>query len=94
MAEHKSDQEKTEKATPKKRQDARKKGQVAKSQELASVAVLSASLVVFYFGSYDMLEKMLEASKSNKITRDKWFEMATKRRDQTDVTPKKEDTSE
>jgi flagellar biosynthesis protein FlhB len=29
MAEHKSDQEKTEKATPKKRQDARKKGQVA-----------------------------------------------------------------
>jgi len=59
MAEKKSDQEKTEKATPKKREDARKKGQVAKSQELASVAVLSACLVVFYFGSYDMLEKML-----------------------------------
>ena len=59
MAEKKSDQEKTEKATPKKREDARKKGQVAKSQELASVSVLSACLVVFYFGSYDMLEKML-----------------------------------
>lgn len=60
MAEKKSDQEKTEKATPKKREEARKKGQVAKSQELASVAVLSACLVVFYFGSYDMIEKMLD----------------------------------
>jgi flagellar biosynthetic protein FlhB len=60
MAEQRSDQEKTEKATPKKRQDARRKGQVAKSQELASVAVLLACLVVFYFGSYNMIEKMLD----------------------------------
>lgn len=60
MADQNSDQEKTEKATPKKRSDARKKGQVAKSQELASVAVLLACLVVFYFGSYDMVEKMLD----------------------------------
>jgi flagellar biosynthetic protein FlhB len=60
MAEQRSVQEKTEKATPRKREEARKKGQVAKSQELASVAVLSACLVVFYFGSYDMIEKMLD----------------------------------
>jgi len=59
MAEQKSDQERTEKATPKKRQEARKKGQVAKSQELASVAVLLACLGVFYFGSYYMIGKML-----------------------------------
>jgi len=60
MAGQRSDQEKTEKATPKKRQDARRKGQVAKSQELVSVAVLLACLVVFYFGSYNMIEKMLD----------------------------------
>ncbi|HDD44546.1 MAG: flagellar biosynthesis protein FlhB [Deltaproteobacteria bacterium] len=65
MAEKRSDQEKTEKATPKKREEARKKGQVAKSQELASVGVLSACLVVFYFGSYDMLEKMLDIMRNS-----------------------------
>jgi len=44
MAE-KSYDDKTEKATPKKRQEARKKGEVAKSRELPSVAVLLASLI-------------------------------------------------
>jgi flagellar biosynthesis protein FlhB len=38
-------EEKTEKPTPKKRQDARKKGEVAKSRELPSVAVLMAGIV-------------------------------------------------
>ncbi|MBW1706336.1 MAG: flagellar biosynthesis protein FlhB [Deltaproteobacteria bacterium] len=52
MAE-KSYEDKTEKATPKKRQEARKKGEVAKSRELPSVAVLLASLVTLtIFGSY------------------------------------------
>ncbi|MBW2615691.1 MAG: EscU/YscU/HrcU family type III secretion system export apparatus switch protein, partial [Deltaproteobacteria bacterium] len=52
MAE-KSFEDKTEKATPKKRQEARKKGEVAKSRELPSVAVLLASLVALtIFGSY------------------------------------------
>jgi len=37
--------EKTEKPTPKKRQDARKKGEVAKSRELPAVAVLMAGIV-------------------------------------------------
>lgn len=45
-----SDQEKTEPASPKKRQEARKKGQVAQSREIPSVAVLLAALTVFYFG--------------------------------------------
>ncbi len=45
--------EKTEKATPKKKQDTRKKGQVAKSMELSGAAVLlSAFLCLMFFGGY------------------------------------------
>ena len=42
-------QEKTEKATPKKRQDARKKGQVAKSQEINSAFILLCVFVMLKF---------------------------------------------
>jgi len=42
-------QEKTEKATPKKRQDARKKGQVAKSMELPSALVMLGGFAVLAF---------------------------------------------
>ena len=46
-------EEKTEQATPKKRQDARKKGQVAKSREVPSMAVLLAAVSsMAVFGSY------------------------------------------
>jgi flagellar biosynthetic protein FlhB len=46
-------QEKTEPATPKKRADERKKGQVAKSQELPGAFILFFSfLFLFMFGSY------------------------------------------
>ncbi|MDQ0193475.1 flagellar biosynthesis protein FlhB [Paenibacillus wynnii] len=45
--------EKTEKATPKKRQDARKKGQVPKSAELSgAVVLLSAVLSLSMFGGF------------------------------------------
>lgn len=45
--------EKTEKATPKKRQDSRKKGQVAKSQDInTSVTLLAVFLVLIGSGSY------------------------------------------
>ncbi|WP_059053523.1 flagellar biosynthesis protein FlhB [Paenibacillus senegalimassiliensis] len=45
--------EKTEKATPKKRQDARKKGQVAKSQDLTGAFILLAGfLSLTFFGGY------------------------------------------
>jgi len=45
--------EKTEKATPKKRQELREKGEVAKSRELPSVAVLLSALIALsLFGSY------------------------------------------
>ncbi len=43
--------EKTEEATPKRRQDARKKGQVAKSQELPAALILMSSFLVFYWFS-------------------------------------------
>lgn len=42
-------QEKTEKATPKKKEEARKKGQVAISREISSAMVLLAALGFFYF---------------------------------------------
>ncbi len=44
-------QEKTEQATPKKREEARKKGQVAKSRELPSIAVLIGCLFCMSWGS-------------------------------------------
>ena len=43
-------QDRTEKATPKRRQDARKKGRVAQSREIPSVMILLMSLGVFFFG--------------------------------------------
>lgn len=50
MAEE-SFQERTEQATPKKREEARKKGQVAKSKELASVSVLLTGIFTLFWGS-------------------------------------------
>jgi flagellar biosynthetic protein FlhB len=48
-----SGQERTEKATPKRREQARKKGQVAQSREIPSVLILMTSLGVFFFaGNY------------------------------------------
>ncbi len=58
MAEQNNDQEKTEQATPKKRDDARKKGQVAKSQETASASVLLAGLMIFWFGSSGAMKQI------------------------------------
>lgn len=41
--------DRTEPATPRRREEVREKGQVAKSREVASVAVLLAAVVYFYF---------------------------------------------
>ncbi len=43
-------QERTEEATPRRREEARKKGQVAKSRELASVAVLLSGILTLFWG--------------------------------------------
>ena len=44
-----SGQERTEKATPKRRQQSRKKGQVGQSREIPSVLILMTALGFFYF---------------------------------------------
>jgi len=48
------DEEKTEQATPKKRQEAREKGQVAKSVELNTAFLLLASIIFFYFNAHSL----------------------------------------
>ena len=47
-------QDKTEQATPKKREDARKKGDVAKSRELSSSAILTAGIIFMFFNAKSM----------------------------------------
>ena len=59
-----NDQEKTEPATPKKREEARKKGQVVKSREVSSVAVLLCAMTVFYFGGGWMFSRMTDTVSS------------------------------
>jgi len=51
-------QDKTEPATPKRREEARKKGEVAKSRELASIAVLGAGVLYLYFGTRSLTLNM------------------------------------
>ncbi len=52
--------ERTEKATPKRREEARKKGQVARSREVLSTAILFAGVVIFYFSGQMMVRSMKE----------------------------------
>ena len=59
MSEKDEGQEKTEQSTPKRRGEAREKGQVAKSREVSSVAVLVACLIYFYFNATGLLEKLM-----------------------------------
>ncbi len=51
-------QEKTEQATPKRRQDAREKGQVAKSIEINSAVILLVGVMVLYFAGPFMYHRM------------------------------------
>ena len=53
-------QERTEKATVKKRADARRKGQVAQSREVSSVMILMTSLVILYFAGSWMFWNLSE----------------------------------
>ncbi|MEN6619939.1 MAG: flagellar biosynthesis protein FlhB [Smithella sp.] len=58
MAEN--DQERTEQATSRRRDDAREKGQVARSTEIVSVGILVACLVYFYFGATGFLKNVMD----------------------------------
>ncbi|OPY11161.1 MAG: Flagellar biosynthetic protein FlhB [Syntrophus sp. PtaB.Bin001] len=65
MAELDKDQERTEEATPKRREEARDQGQVAKSREVASVAILSACLIYFYFGADSFIHQLMDFMKNS-----------------------------
>ncbi len=54
------DQERTEQPTGKRRDDFRKKGQVAQSKEVGSAALLTASLLLWYFYGPLFLENLLK----------------------------------
>ena len=64
MADTDSDQERTEQATSKRREEAREKGQVARSQEVVSVGILVGSLIFFYFGGSTLLLKTMDVMTS------------------------------
>ncbi len=55
MAEQQSAQDKTEQATPKRQEDAKDKGNVAKSQDLNSVALLFAGIFGISYSSKEMM---------------------------------------
>jgi len=57
MAEN--EQERTEEATSRRREEAREKGQVARSQEIISVGILVACLIYFYFGASGLLKNIM-----------------------------------
>src|SRR3954471_19630134 len=56
--------DKTEKATPKKRDDARKKGQVAKSADLNGAIVLMAALLLLPPGGWMLLDGAAESARN------------------------------
>lgn len=57
-----ADPSRTEKATPKRRQEARERGQVARSMELNSVLVLAAALIAFRIGGDWIFHSTAEVS--------------------------------
>lgn len=64
MAEFESTAERTEPASPKKRQDARERGSVAKSVELNSAAVLVFGLLILYVGGASIAAQLAEVSRA------------------------------
>jgi flagellar biosynthetic protein FlhB len=64
--------EKTEKATPRKKEDARKKGQVAKSADLSPAITLTAFFIVLLFFGSSMLDTFLKIMRESLITYTTW----------------------
>ncbi|MGA1868996.1 MAG: flagellar biosynthesis protein FlhB [bacterium] len=56
-------QQRTEPATPKRRREAREKGQVAKSQEIANALIFMGTLLVFFFAGRFMLHNLFKLMK-------------------------------
>ncbi len=51
-------QEKTEQATPRKKQKAREKGQIARSKDLTSTITLGGIIMIFYFGGQGFMTSL------------------------------------
>ena len=75
--------DKTEKATPKKREDARKKGQVARSMDLnGAVVLLAALLALSAFGPmmyHRMQEAMIARARARAASPRSWTRAASAR---------------
>ncbi len=65
MAENSDGQEKTEDPTPKRLQDARNKGQVARSRELTTMAMMMAAAGAFLFFGPGIIEGLLDILEYN-----------------------------
>lgn len=63
MAEQQQEQDRSEQATPFKLQEARKRGQVAKSLEINSLLILSIVLVILYFSGERLISGQLDISR-------------------------------
>ncbi|MFH1022429.1 MAG: flagellar biosynthesis protein FlhB [Planctomycetota bacterium] len=59
-----SSEDRTEEATPRKRQEARERGHVAKSQDLAAAVVLFLAMIVFYVMGMRIFEGMFVMSRA------------------------------
>lgn len=71
-------QERTEDATPRRRQQAREKGQVPRSRELASVAVLVIGAVALMWFGEGLGEALMEVMrKLFTLTREEIFDVST-----------------
>jgi flagellar biosynthesis protein FlhB len=58
-------EEKTEKATPQRRQESKRKGQVAKSQEVPAALIMLGVFLLLYFMGRDMLDQLLAIYRIN-----------------------------
>ena len=50
--------ERTERATPRKRQKAREKGQVARGRELTSMAAMAGVILIVYFDGHAVMGRL------------------------------------
>lgn len=76
MAENADGQEKTEEASSKKIQEAREKGQVARSKELGTLLItLLAALWFYWLGGYMMQDILTNMTAGLQLTRDHAFDM-------------------
>lgn len=65
MAENETGQERTEEATAKRKEESRKKGEIARSKELTTVLMMLVSGAGFFFLGSDLIADLMEILRSN-----------------------------